>query len=1140
MAKAACKAVVWALALCIVAAPSFAKHHADPELLSCSADQAVANINELSDKDGGAFYDFIEIKILQDNTDITGWQLCVAEDGKGTVCATLGVGRGYWGDVDTPHNPPANPDNISQHGNTLFDADTWITYDDKTNAKLRADANRGEVLLLDGSGQVLDYIAYDSAGDSCGVDRSGWDQDRWEVPVAPAANSCGVCFDGKLSSNKNLRRQEPDGTGSWTDSNQDPTTGTDNDSPAIPAGQWLMDEATWGSAPAGVVDSGANGLNGQAFNGADTIGGSCRYGYFDGVDDYIEIPHSDLLDGDDALTYMARVRPDSWTGVDQIMAKSVHAGGAGRAQMGIFSESGVLKARVETLAGSYEVTGTLPAPRGDWVHVAAVFDGAALRLYLDGVEVAASTFGATTLVKNGDPLNIGKQVGVDAYYFHGLLDDVRLYRQALSQQQIADAIAETSPCSLAAGIDHYRISHAGSGVNCEASAVTISGYDSSGSAVAPANGTTLALSSDSSAASFVPATVTFDGAMTQVVVSLLQPTPATVDIDLLDSDGVRESASYDPSLTFSAAGFKFYDASADSENVPPQIAGKRSDLAPGDALLQLRAIITDPATGACVPRISDAPVAVAFAYQCVDPASCVAGQQLRIADSGASEVALPDSLSISFDGNGRGAIPLRYTDAGRVQLTASAALDADPGAVPPLPAVTLSGASVPFTVVPAGFCVKAPESDGDCAAQDGSCSRFKAAGESFVLSIEAVGWESAGESDSDFCAGNSVTPNFSATAIGLSHQAVISDAAASWQPGALAVAALDMDTGGSASVASQSISEVGVFSITATPPLYFGEPLAAAASAPIGRFTPAYFALTGATVVERSDLSCTDPFTYMGETFTLDLTLAARNLGGTVTQNYQRSFNRFAQFGDLGLVAVDQGGSGTALSGRVTEVAGLSLVASAGVVSAAIPLTIARGAAADGPFNQLLIGSRAADGDGIALRPADYDLDTDLDGDDDSVWVGDQSQVRFGRLTISNAFGPETGPIDQRVSTEYFNGQGFSTHADDNCSRLLGGELLFSDLQGTLYGASLAVPSVGLAVAGGEGAISYTAPGAGNPGVVAVQGDLAAYPWLRFDWDGDGNHDEWDGIADGPRGEVTFGRYRGNDRIMFWQENFSR
>lgn len=215
------------------------------------------------------------------------------------------------------------------------------------------------------------------------------------------------------------------------------------------------DESSWNGTVGEVRDSSGNDNNGTSFNGAFTDNtssaitgdpGTCGYGVFDGTNDYLEIPHSNDLNGTDALTYMAWVNASNWSGIRQIMAKSVHGGGSGRAQMGIFSERGVLKGRAETENGRREVSASLPST-GDWHHIALVYSDTSLELFIDGVSAASTTFSSRLLKTTTDPLNISKRVGTNQYFFDGLIDEVQVFTQALSQSQIQALMAETHACA---------------------------------------------------------------------------------------------------------------------------------------------------------------------------------------------------------------------------------------------------------------------------------------------------------------------------------------------------------------------------------------------------------------------------------------------------------------------------------------------------------------------------------------------------------------------------------------------------------------------------------------------------------------------------------------------------------------------
>jgi hypothetical protein len=71
---------------------------------------------------------------------------------------------------------------------------------------------------------------------------------------------------------------------------------------------------------------------------------------------------------------------------------------------------------------------------GRWHHFVGTWDGAIVRVYLDGVEGGNDAY-TYTLVSSAFPLNIGKNAN-GAEYFPGSLDDVRVYNRALSAAEI--------------------------------------------------------------------------------------------------------------------------------------------------------------------------------------------------------------------------------------------------------------------------------------------------------------------------------------------------------------------------------------------------------------------------------------------------------------------------------------------------------------------------------------------------------------------------------------------------------------------------------------------------------------------------------------------------------------------------------
>jgi hypothetical protein len=69
-----------------------------------------------------------------------------------------------------------------------------------------------------------------------------------------------------------------------------------------------------------------------------------------------------------------------------------------------------------------------------WAHLAATYDGAMLRLYVNGVQVASRAQTGLITTTTG-PLRTGGNA-IWGEYFQGRLDEVRVYNRALSQAEI--------------------------------------------------------------------------------------------------------------------------------------------------------------------------------------------------------------------------------------------------------------------------------------------------------------------------------------------------------------------------------------------------------------------------------------------------------------------------------------------------------------------------------------------------------------------------------------------------------------------------------------------------------------------------------------------------------------------------------
>ena len=87
------------------------------------------------------------------------------------------------------------------------------------------------------------------------------------------------------------------------------------------------------------------------------------------------------------------------------------------------------------------VDSTRTVPVGSWTHVAATYDGSRLRLFVGG-RAAGSLAVTGRTCANDEPLAVGAKdapaLGILEAFWDGRLDDVRVYRRALSAAALAD------------------------------------------------------------------------------------------------------------------------------------------------------------------------------------------------------------------------------------------------------------------------------------------------------------------------------------------------------------------------------------------------------------------------------------------------------------------------------------------------------------------------------------------------------------------------------------------------------------------------------------------------------------------------------------------------------------------------------
>jgi MSHA biogenesis protein MshQ len=469
-----------------------------------------------------------------------------------------------------------------------------------------------------------------------------------------------------------------------------------------------------------------------------------------------------------------------------------------------------------------------------------------------------------------------------------------------------------------------------------------------------------------------------------------------------------------------------------------------------------------------------------------------------------------NNVNVTFT-NGIATVPLAYANAGQV-LSVNIKHDDPPydGSVPELGTADLSASSTSFVVRPDRIALAVTTANSVCPTADASCSRFVAAGAPFSQSLTAQ------------CIGGATADDYQGS-VNLDHSLV---APLPGSQGALSIASSTIAgvDGGSVTMANQSISEVGVFNLTAEDTDYFGQAIPAFTLTNVGRFYPDHFIMSANSVGD----SCVG-FSYMSQPgMTIDYSLQAQSFGSVLTQNYKGAFAKAT----MGLVAEnnnDGGGYQARLDNTSPAVNWVN-----GEYDFTFTGSFIRAANPDGPFHLLQVGVQLADNDGNIsnINNLDMKADTSTDcatlGECDAKRIGNLD-LRFGQLTLSNVFGPEAFDLEMPVQTEYFDGSNFILNSDDNCTNLAITDPPFTPSNwADNLDAGDADPNLINNIISGIGLIRFDAAGVGNEG--SVDYDYTADSWLQTENDGDGSY------TDNAKGKVTFGQYRGNDRMIYWRE----
>jgi len=194
-------------------------------------------------------------------------------------------------------------------------------------------------------------------------------------------------------------------------------------------GWWTFDEKD--DSPV-ALDYSGHRLGGVLYKAKRTEGCEGRGLLCDGG--CVLVADNPILNPTEGLTIECRVKTDKrgqsnhWI-VNRILQGSTSTG----YRLGLLDDRPCFE--VPLTDWSHHLSGSDPLPLGQWVHLAGVFDGKVMRLYMDGKEVAAMDRPGPVR-PNNLRLCIGSYDADHPAHFTGVVDDVRLYSRALTPDEI--------------------------------------------------------------------------------------------------------------------------------------------------------------------------------------------------------------------------------------------------------------------------------------------------------------------------------------------------------------------------------------------------------------------------------------------------------------------------------------------------------------------------------------------------------------------------------------------------------------------------------------------------------------------------------------------------------------------------------
>jgi len=211
----------------------------------------------------------------------------------------------------------------------------------------------------------------------------------------------------------------------------------------LPVADRMIARWVFGSAGDTVLDSSGNNHHGQLMGNSRIISDPVRGNVLnlDGNNSYVDCGQDIRFDIKMSITVSCWIKVNEYNIMDQaIVTKGETSWRLQRAK----TTPSVLFAcpGIESANEGDSLSATAPVDDGSWHHIAGVYDGVNVSVYVDGV-LDTSMPGSGEMDINSRAVLIGKNPEFPERCWNGLIDDVRIYNLALSKEEIKTLYDDT-------------------------------------------------------------------------------------------------------------------------------------------------------------------------------------------------------------------------------------------------------------------------------------------------------------------------------------------------------------------------------------------------------------------------------------------------------------------------------------------------------------------------------------------------------------------------------------------------------------------------------------------------------------------------------------------------------------------------